>query len=283
LADAETTPDKSKVPKKKVSPEQKRNPIKSSNSSGASGALRRPSLNEILGKVAAAQEEVNRVVGAGGRVGKKESVDKTPVRDKNSGSGEGISGSKISRGGKQIDLDDNEIFAMSSGSDNDGDDVGGPKEVDDLEKTLDTWLSRQKKQANAQSARHAVDDVLSESKVLRERREQRRKLLGEERDWLTEGYDVGSAEEVVEDLVVVSAASRLARDDSRTNIEEVEDGEVAEMQCMLADVLMAKSARGDVEGGSNDDDDEGYGYGAEEVDEEDGADGSFDYDDEEFR
>lgn len=213
-------------------------------------------------------------MGAGNRVGKKTVSEQTPQREKNSGGGS--SGSKMSRGGKQIDLDKNEIFAMSSGSDSDGDD-GITPEVDDLEKTLDTWLSRQKKQVNV---RQSVDDVLSESKVSRERREQRRKLLGEERDWLTEGYDVGSAEEVAEDLVVVEAAPGLARDESRADIEEVEDGEVAEMQCMLADMLMAKSERGGVNGSDNEEED---CVEADEVDEEFAEGGSYDYEDDAFR
>ena len=180
--------------------------------------------------------------GRGARGGGRRQPHVTPPRSgdgrmEGPGRSSSSSSKKLSRGGKEIEMDENEIFAMSSGTDSDGDEGGGgglgnDREVDDLEKTLDTWLSRQKKHA---TIKQSVDDVLSESKVSRERREQRRKLLGEERDWLTAGYDDGSAEEVVEDAGVVAYTKG-----GGCSVDD-DDGEVAEMQCMLADVLMSKN------------------------------------------
>ncbi len=241
----------------------------------------RPSLNDILGKVAVANAVVSKAVECSQGAGRN---DRTPPRvgsglsevvsGEEEGGGSSSSTKKMSRGGKELELDDkNEIFAMSSDSDDNDDDnaIGGQYrhvigeepgasiDVDgeDLGKTLDTWFSRQNKKRPLAMETVARDkDLLSESKIkaTRERGEGRSMTVGEEeRDWLTDGYEYntvgGEGGVEVEDhhhLLVKGIVNPPV-------LVGEEDGEVAEMQCMLADVLIKAKDTGTGRGESDED------------------------------
>mmetsp|Transcript_14092 Transcript_14092/g.21076 ORF Transcript_14092/g.21076 Transcript_14092/m.21076 type:complete len:663 (+) Transcript_14092:1-1989(+) len=194
VSQSSTIPEEEKTPDRNQ--RARRNGSGISSSRPRDGPSARPNLDEILGKVAAANEEVNRAIGVnkGKGPGGKDRAKKS-VRTPNSAQ-------------KRLELDDSEIFSYSSGSDSDNGvgDSNEKLENDDLVKTLDTWLTRH-------NDNDKYSDDLSESKIARAEREAAREAQKEE-------------------------SSRLGSGNDESGGENAEDGEMADLQCMLADALM---------------------------------------------